>query len=165
MRNLPTHNRGSTIIELLFYIILFAMLSLVVINSLIVMTKSFKETTINKDLSESANILERISRDVKGSYSIQTISATSLKLNTADSVGANKTVQFSLSGTNIQVLENDVLIGNINSSNISVTALSFTQITTAHGTAVKVSMTTQANRYASTRTADFYDTLVLRGDY
>lgn len=152
-------------IELLFYISIFAVVFLIMINSIMVMTRSFRETSVNTDIIQSSNIMDRISREIRKAESIHTISTNSLKLNTTNDAGTATTVQFSLSGSNIVFYDNDVLLGNLNSPNVSVTALTFTQITTAKGAAVKVFMTVVSNNYGSTRAENFYDTIVLRGNY
>ena len=162
---IKNYKKGYAILELLFYIAFFAILSLVVINAMIVMTRSFKETSIQGELIQSGVIMERISREVRQAYNISSISATDLNLDSTDNGGANKTVEFLLSGTDIQLLENGVLTGNLNTPNIAVTALTFTQVTTTKGKAVKVALTVKSNNDALARTQDLYDTIVLRGIY
>lgn len=156
-------------IELLFYIAIFTVLFLVVINSLIFMTRSFRETVVNTDLTQSTGIMERISREIRNGEVISAISSTSLTLGPSDAaavVTASSGIQFTLSGSNIVVYDGrGTLVGNLNSPNISVTALNFSQITTTQGTAVKIFMTVKSNHYGSVRTENFYDTIVLRGDY
>jgi Tfp pilus assembly protein PilE len=159
------YKTGYVILELLFYFLLFSILSIVVINSMLTMLKSFKETTIQAELVQSGTIMERISREVRGAYAISSINATDLVLNTKDSAGVNKTVRFLLSGTNLQLLENSVLTGNLNIPTISVTSLTFSSITTAQGTAVKISLTVKSTSDSLNRTETLYDTVVLRGDY
>lgn len=156
---------GYSVIELLFYIALFAILTITVINVMITMAKAFRETAIQAELVQSGNIMERISREVRQAYDISSISSTDLKLSTKDSGGANKTVEFLLSSTNLQLLENSVFTGNLNTPNVKVTSLTFTQITTVKGKAVKIALTVKSNNDALGRTQDFYDTIVLRGDY
>ena len=134
-------------------------------NSLIVMTKAFKETSIKTDLIQSSGIMERISREIRQAYGVNTISASDLKLNTKDENGNNKTVRFLLSGTNIEFFENDILTGNLNTPNIEVTAVSFTEITSAQSKAIKISFSVQSIKDSADRVVDFYDTIVLRGDY
>ena len=162
---IKNYKNGYAILELLFYIAFFAILSLVVINAMIVMTRSFRETSIQGELIQSGVIMERISREVRQAYNISSISATDLNLDSTDNGGANKTVEFLLSGTDIQLLENGVLTGNLNTPNIAVTALTFTQVTTTKGKAVKVALTVKSNNDALARTQDLYDTIVLRGIY
>jgi type II secretory pathway pseudopilin PulG len=156
---------GYAVLELIFYISLFAILSVVVINTMLTMSKSFKETALQAELVQSGTIMERISREIRQAYGIATISASDLVLNTKDNSGANKTVEFLLSGTNLQLLENNILTGNLNTPKIVITALNFTQITTAKGKAVKIFLTVRSSNDMQNRTHDFYDTVVLRGDY
>ena len=156
---------GYTLLELLFYISLFSILALLVINAMITMTKAFRETTIQEELAHSSSILERVSREIRKAIDIDTISANDLKLITTDDVGASKTVEFLFSGSNLQFLENSVLTGNLNSPNITVTNLAFTQINTLEGKAVKITLSVRSNNDRLGRITDFYDTVVFRGAY
>ena len=163
IKNTKKTNAGYILLETIFYILLFAILSIAIINAMITMTKSFKETAIQAELMQSGNIMERISREIRQAYGINLISTSSLKLNTTDSVGTNKTIEFLLSGSDIRLLENDVFIGNLNTQNITVTGLTFTQVNTVKGTAVKISLTIKSNHDLQNRNESFYDTVVLRG--
>lgn len=156
---------GYSTVELLFYISLFAVFSLVIINTMIIMTNAFKETKIYGELLENGTIMERMSREIKQSLDISSISASNLVLNTKDESGADKTVEFLLSGSNIQFLENDVFVANLNSANTTVMSINFTQITTIRGKAVKIFLTIKSNSDSLNRSQSFYDTIVLRGGY
>ncbi len=153
------YKNGYALLELLFYISLFAVFSVVVINSMVTMSRAYKETTIEAEFVQGATILERISREVRGS-SDSTTSAGDLMLTTT--LG---TVEFLLSGTNVQLIENSTVTGNLNTSKVVVTALSFASITTAEGKAVKISLTIRTSNDPQGRTESFYDTVVLRGAY
>lgn len=165
MKFLYKNQKGFTLIEMLFYVALFSVVSLILIKAIITMVGSFRETQITSDINQANQIIERVSREIRQADGINTISGSNLKLDTTDASGNPATITFTLSGTNLELRENDVLIGNLNSTNVAVNSLSFTQITTTQSTAVKLTMTVQSNRYGSTRTANFYDTLVLRGSY
>ncbi len=168
MNHIKQKNRkesGYTVLELLFYISFFAVLSIVVINSMIIMTRAFRETTIQAEILQGGSIMEQISREIRQAYDINSISSSDLNINTKDDAGANKIVEFVLSGTDIHLLENSTLTGNLNTPNIAVTALSFTQITTTVGKAVKVTLTIRSTNDKLNRTFNFYDTVVLRGSY
>lgn len=158
-------NRGYALLETIFYILLFAILSIAVIDALMTMTKSFKETAIESDLMQGGNIMERMTREIRQANGISAIGATDLKLNTKDNAGAAKTVEFLLAGSDIQFLENNAITGNLNSSNISVTNLSFAQINTVKGAGVKITLSVKSNNDPVARNENFYDTIVLRGDY
>ena len=161
---IENYRRGYAILELLFYIAFFAVFSLITINAMIAMAESFKETSVQGELVQSGIIMEKISREIRQAYGISSISATDLNLNNTNGE-VNKTVEFLLSGSSIQLLENGVLTGNLNTPKIAVTGLTFTQITTTKGKAVKIFFTVRSVNDALARTFDFYDTIVLRGSY
>jgi len=156
--------QGYSVVELIFYIAFFAVLSLVAIEAMLTMARSFKETAIQTSLTQSG-MMERITREIRQAYGINSIASSDLVLNTKDDNGADKTVEFQLSGANLKLLENNVLTGNLNPANISVTGLAFTQITTLHGNAIKIVLTIKSTQDSYDRTFDFYDTVVLRGAY
>jgi len=156
---------GYALLELIFYISLFVILSTVVINAMFTMAKSFKETALQAEWMQGGTIMERISREIRQAYDINSISPSDLKLNTKDIYGSNKIVEFLLSSSNVQLLENNIFIGNLNTPKIVVTGITFTQITTAKGKAVKIILTIKSANDTLGRTQDFYDTIVLRGDY
>lgn len=156
---------GYVLLETIFYVCFFAILSIAVIEALMVMGKSFKETSIQSELVLSSSIMERISREIRQANSINSISVSDLVLNTKDEAGNSKTVQFQLSNSNILLKENGSLIGNLNVSNISISNLNFTQINTLKGTGIKILLSLSANNDNLGRFVDFYDTIVLRGDY
>jgi Tfp pilus assembly protein PilE len=155
---------GYAILELLFYIAFFSILSLVVINAMLTMARSFKETSIQEQLVQSGTIMERISREIRTAYNIDTTSTnTDLKLDTNS--GTNNKIEFRLLGVDLQLFENETLVGNLNSPNIIVTNISFSQITTIKGKAIKIILTVKSTNDTLGRTQDFYDTVVLRGSY
>ena len=152
------NKNGYALLELLFYISFFAVLTIVVINAMIIMARSFKETTIQAEFVQSGTIMERMSREIRQAASASVVSATDLKLDT-------NRIGFNLSGADIQLLENGTLTGTLNAPNITVTALAFTSITTAKSKAVRIVLTLKADDDASGRLVNFYDTVVLRGSY
>jgi Tfp pilus assembly protein PilE len=156
---------GYALIELLFYISIFAILILVVINSMIVMTKSFRETTIQTELVNTSSIMERMSREIRQASSISSISTSNLVLNTTDEFEVDKTVEFSLSNSNIDFSENGISQGNLNTPNIIISNLNFTEITTTEGKAIKILITLYSTNDDLNRNIDFYNTIALRGNY
>ena len=165
IKNKLKMNKGYSLLETIFYISFFAIFSILVINSLIVMTKSFRETTIYADLMQGSSVMEKISREVRQAVSINSISTSILKINTKDAAGLDKIEEFTFSNPNVRFLENNVFTGNLNTSNISIQDLTFTKISTVKGEAVKILLTVKSNRDSRNRTESFYDTVVLRGNY
>lgn len=164
-KNKNKKKNGYAVLELLFYITLFAILSIVVIDAMITMSKSFREISIQAKLVQSGSIMERISREIRASYDINTIGTTGLILNTKNETGAEKTIEFLLSGSNLELLENGAFIGNLNTPSISVLDITFTQINTVKGKAVKIFLTVKSNNDTSDHTENFYNTITLRGSY
>ena len=154
-------NKGYAILELLFYIAFLTMLSLVVIQSVITMARSFKETAIYTELVQSGTIMEKMSREIRRSEDINVVSATNLTL----SMEGGGTAELLLSDGDIEFYEDGTLVGNLNSPNIVVTGLSFTQIVTAEGKAVKTVLSLRSVNDSLARVYDFYNTVVLRGSY
>jgi type II secretory pathway pseudopilin PulG len=104
-------NRGNTLIEMLFYISIFGMLSAVVTNSMVVMFKSFKEVTILREITQGAQIMERISREIRQANSINALNSSSdLALNTKNTAGNNKIIEFLLTDNNVQIIESDIRV-------------------------------------------------------
>jgi Tfp pilus assembly protein PilE len=159
------NKNGFTVLETLLYVSFFALLSIVVINSLIIMMKSFKETQIQSELTQGSILMEKISREIRQAYIVNSISVGDLKVSKKDNAGAITSVRFSLVQNDIQFFENDILKGNLNPANVVVDDLNFSQINTLKGSAIKIILTTGAAGDSQNRTEDFYDTVVLRGDY
>src|SRR3989344_3787701 len=154
---------GYAMLELLFYISFFAIFCLVVINAMLTMAASFGETAIYSKMHRAGTIMERMSREIRAAGGIASVASGSIEINTTDDLGADKTVKFLLSGSNIELLEDGDVIGNLNTQNITVTDLSFTQIDTAQGKAVRIILTIGVTGDALGRSVDFFDTVVLRG--
>lgn len=160
------NKQGYAILELLFYISFFAVISLVVINAMITMARSFKQTSIQAELIQSGNIIERMSREIRQAYDIDmTSTSTNLKLNTKDGGGIDKIIEFKFISPDIQFWDAGINIGNLNIPNITVSDVAFTQIITAKGKAVEIVLTVKSNNDATGNTQNFYDTIILRGAY
>jgi len=176
-------NKGYGMLELVFYIAIFSITALLVLNSILTMVSSFKETSANNTLIQSSKILEKISREIRNSESIHTISSSSLKLNNKNSAGNPRTSTFTLSGNDLNFYENDVLVGTLNPVNISVSSLVFTDIVLAYddsayisaeaailnsdvsSDAVKVALTLEVNSFGVIKSKTLYTTVLLRGSY
>ncbi len=158
-------NKGESIVETLFYIVLFVMFSIVIINAIITMMKSFKQTAIERELTQSGTIMETISRDIKGAYSISASSTSSDLILNMNSAG-NQTIEFN--GTtlpNIVLKQNGSIIGNLNAPNISVTNISFTSISTTKGQAIRIILSVKSNEDPLGDIETLNDTVVLREAY
>ncbi|MEI6316107.1 MAG: hypothetical protein WCO65_00045 [bacterium] len=160
---------GFSLVESIIYLALFVMLSTLLIDCMIVMSKSYVETRANRDLLDSMNIpLERMTRDIRGASTVVFDSSTvfgtnpgSLKIRNSD--GTTET--FAISGGAISFVDTDGTSNNITSNQVVVDSLIFRNISTSAGSAVKIEMTLHSLRSASHRSISLSDTVVLRGEY
>lgn len=171
MKNLRK-NSGFSLVEILVYIAVFAVLAVVVINSYATVVASFNETQTNRDLQESGNtVMERISREIRQASSVTVANSTLgsspgiLEMASTDYSGTAQTVKFTLASGAVNLYINGSLIGNLVGQNISATSLIFRRFTTTAGTGVKIELTIQDQRGKDRKTANFYNSIILRGDY
>ena len=160
-------NSGFSLIEMIFYIALFAVISIVVINSIMTMARSFKEVSIQREITQGGEIMERISREIRQATKINTTVDVNgdLRLDTKNDVGAYKLVEFLLTNSDIHLIENGSYTGNLNSPNIKVVVLTFNQINTAQGQAIQVLLTISSKHDNQHRNYSYQNTIVLRGNY
>ena len=164
------NSKGFSLIEILIYLAIFAVVSIVVINSFITVLSSFKRTRSDRDLLESGlTSVERISREIRQAKSIDMTNSTCsgsfciLQLNSTDINGVDKIVKFMVSSGFLKIYENGVDQGSLTSENISISSLIFKNIVTTNSKAVKIEMTIIDSN--SDKTANFYNTIILRGGY
>jgi len=147
-------------VEIVIYVALFTVFSVVFISSLVVMTRTFLRIRSNNYISDSGYAgMERMSREIRGATSADTSVSGALTL-----TNSNGTLKFDVSGGALRLTENSVVTGNLTGGNVTVSSLVFSSISTTQGTAVKVALTLQDN-HTTTHTENFYDTVILRGAY
>ena len=155
-----------TLMETLIYIALFAILSVFLINTLLLMFNSYTQVRVNNDLMDASHVsMERLTREIRGSISSDTTTAGVLKLNTTDASGNPETEQFDVAGSALELTVNSVLSGTLTGGHVSVTSLVFRTISTVSGSAVRIEMTIQSLRSQSNKSISITDTIALRGSY
>jgi type II secretory pathway pseudopilin PulG len=163
---------GYSIVEILVYLAIFTSLSVLVINSFITILATFDMTRSNRDLLESgATAMERISREIRQAESVDVPNSTLgstpgiLELDSTNSGGTPVAIRFVTSSGALNLYEEGTLIGNLLGQNISVTNLVFRRIITTNGEALKVELTIQDTSTKVARSENFYNTIILRGQY
>ena len=156
---------GYTLVEVLFYVALFAILSVVLLDVLIMMTGLFMKTMVNSDITQGSIITENISRELKQADDFS-FSSGILVVDTKDDSNNDKTITYTFSNSNIQITDSvRGNLGNLNTPNVSVVDFDVITINTLKGKAAKINMTVRSNRDPENNTEDFENTIVLRGDY
>jgi len=161
------NKKGFSIVEIMVYLAIFTALSILVINSFIVILSSFNTTNMNRKLLESGVVsMERISREIRQAESVDASSTqTMLVLNSHDNSGTDMIIKFIDENGELNLYKDNTLQGNLLGDNLSVTNLVFNRITTTVSQAVKIKMTLQYSGGHKTKIENFYDTVILRGSY
>ena len=155
--------KGYSLVETIVYLAIFTVMSIVVINSFIIILSSFNTTNMNRRLLESGmTSMERLSREIRQASSVNA-SSTSTMLILNDSGTA--TTEFVNENGSLNLYKNGNLEGNLLGSKLTITSLNFNHITTTKSEAVRVRMTLQYLNGKTTKSANFYDTIILRGSY
>lgn len=163
--------RGFSMVEMLIYVAILAAASVLVVSSIIQLTQLYGKGRAERRLVMAAeNAFERITRELRLAQSIDTSSPYTLpgsriKLNTfqsyTDFTPTTRTIDLN---SGFAVLDNN-LSGALTPVGVTVTNLTFTQLTGSVSDAVRVQMTltTAGGPFQLQRT--FFTTVVLRGSY
>jgi prepilin-type N-terminal cleavage/methylation domain-containing protein len=160
--------KGFTLTEMLIYVSILSMLMVVVISTLVTMTRSYNTLKVSKRLNHAAVAsMERITREIRGAQSISIAQSTfdahpgRLYLQTASAT----TTEFFLDGGILKLNQNGSYVGPLTSDEVQVTSLKFGRITTANSEAVRIDLTLESTVGNKTEIETFYGTAVLRGSY
>lgn len=152
-------NKGFTLIETIFYLAIFFILSLATINAIIVMSKALKQANINNELTEASFVLDKITK-VAGLVSGGSFSNNELIL-TKETSGNYK---FVYSDKDIVLYENEVLVGKVNPSHLNIESFNAEIVITPKGNALKINLSI-SHKSSPLRIENFYVTSMLRGVY
>lgn len=162
-----TTQRGYSLIELLIYIALFTVLSLVLIRSLITVMRTYATAHAYRTVQHTGTlIMDRVTREIRDATSISASSVYganpgTLILTGTDDANNPHTVTFGVTSNKVRITDTTGTTGDLSSSDVTVTSLVFRQITTTVGSGVKIELTLQtASGYQTS--ASFYQTVLLR---
>jgi len=168
------YHKGFTLIEIVIYVSILAVISILTVNTILVMTKSFSNFRAVRDLNASARVaMERMVREVRladnvdETLSVLGVSPGRLVLDTIDSgSGLPIAFEFILDGTILKYKNGSGAYDNLTSSDVEATKLIFRKIDNSTvSKAVQIELTLRAGEGVSQRTENFYNTIVLRRSY
>jgi hypothetical protein len=165
-------NRGSTLVEVVFYILLMVIVLSAIVNSLYSLGTLYKGMQSTRAITTSAQTaLERITRETRDSLSVDVAQSVldvdqgTLMLNTTDNAGNPATIKFSLVNGAVRVEEDGEDMGALTPASALVTRLYFHHIVSSMSEAVKIEMTVESGTGANYKSKILYSTIVLRGSY
>ncbi|MFC1757006.1 PilW family protein [Patescibacteria group bacterium] len=153
---------GFTLVEILIYIAILAVVSVVIVNSLLVMMKSFHGYRIARFVNvNGAMAIERVVREIRfagdiGEESILDVSPGKLVFGD---------LEIFVSNSELMLKDGDADAVSLTSDKVQVENLVFKEIETINSKAVKIEVEFKSSRGTYQKTAKFYDTVVLRGSY
>ena len=168
-----TKKAGFTLLEIVIYVGILGIISVLVINSILATSTSFAKSRVKRNLNAHAGeAVERILREVRLASGVNTGASTlgshpgRLVLNTVVSPTNSTAItrEFFLSGSALILREtgtNDIHL----TSDIDVTNLIFRRITTPNSQAVRIEVAAEDGVAKIKSSVNYYGTAILRGSY
>ena len=127
---------GFSLVEMLFYIAILALSLVAVMQTLLVVTRSYGVLRNAQHIEEETALsLERMLREIRDANDIADAGSTFgthpgvLALKTTDAIGTARTVEFSLAAGKLSLKENGVVTGFLTSMSTTISNLVFRKIT------------------------------------
>ncbi len=159
-------------VELTVYIGLFAMISVVLVNSLMSAIRISNELRATRDINDSAvTVMERLTRDLRGGTQIDLVNSTfganpgRLTFQTVSASGTSMTVEYYVATSSLRVRENGVDRGSLLSSRTKIDGLVFYYVAAGATIGVKTELHLESTRGSITDIDHFYNTTIMRGTY
>ncbi len=168
-----TGKGGFTFVELLIYIGFLSMFLTVMINCVVLFSKSWATIRAHRALNTSAvALLERITRDVRNATAINVgassfaTSTGALTITTKDDAGSFVATTYQLSTTtnSVTITQNGVT-GPITPAETTVSNLTFWRFSTTQADGIRIGVTMTGNANGKTATQTFYTSVLSRGQY
>lgn len=160
---------GYSLVEMIIYISILFMILIVVVNTVISYTRSYRTLGALRTVENSAmNAMERMTRDIRGATSIDTANSTlgsspGVLTIVSTSGTVSTTTKFYVQGGVLKVDVNGTYFGPLTLSNASTTSLTFTRLTSTVSSAVKIDMTIDGTSGPVTKTKTYHSTIILKG--
>lgn len=163
---------GFSLIEVLLYVAIFSVISVISMNTLFQAIRSFDTLRISRDINDSSvGIMERLTRDIKGSTAVDLANSTfavspgRLTLNTVSASGTPLTVEYYVDASTLRYKEDGVEKGSLMSAKTTIDALVFRYINSGSTIGIKIELHLSSARGGVTKVEHFYDTVLMRGTY
>lgn len=159
-------------IEALVYTVIVALLFVVVINTLLVIINVYRSSSAYNSIQNSAiTSFERITREIRNASGVS-LSGSSfdtspgvLVLSSTDDDGDPITVEFSVVGDRLHLIEDGVDQGPLTSNDVEITDLVFRFAQATSSQLIRTEMTLQSGEEEAERSEIFQISTVLRGSY
>jgi prepilin-type N-terminal cleavage/methylation domain-containing protein len=161
--------KGFSLVEMIIYIALIAIIFVFVINLVLSFASSYKDIAALRIVDRSAmNSLERMTRDIRNATSIDMV-LSGFNVNPGTlalietTAGVSTTTRFYIQSGTLKVDVNGVFSGPLTGNRATVTNLVFHLLTSTSSQAVKIDMTVQGTSGTVSKTKSYYSTIILKG--
>lgn len=167
------HNKGFSLIEIIIYFGLLAVISTLVTTNIISLFKNYNIIRSNQEIEYNAiNILDKLTRDVRDARSINitdssfSVAEGSISLNIASTTNdmVSNNIKFYLNNNKIKYMKDNVDIGNISTNSVNASNFRIFYINSSSTEAIKVELTldTIPRLSSGSISKKFYTTIQLR---
>lgn len=165
--------RGTSIIELVIYGAILALLSVFSVNTFLVISSALTEVRLRRQVNASAElVMSRLMREIrfgKSIYASSTFGVHPSHLSFVTFVDPTNDAEVNgdvrMSGMNLLLQKGNGGDVQLNTNDVGVTNFVLYQIATTTSVAVKIELTLEASTTKKTLNEKFYGTAVLRGSY
>src|SRR3989344_3740780 len=130
MTKLNSKNRGYSLIEIIIYIGIFAMISIVVVNSFINSISASKTAFAKRNLLETGNsAMERMTREIRLADTISDANSVFdtgsgiLEISSIPPAGGTRVIKFKIDSGVVNIYEGGTLYGSVSGSQAVVNTL------------------------------------------
>lgn len=160
---------GFSLIEMVVYISILVFMLVIVLNVVVSVAKADRLIRSSRNVENSALVvLERVGRELRGAVAVRVASSTldahpgMLVLESEDSAGNERIVEFYLSAGRVYVREGGVELGALSGSDSSVASLIFRRFATSTIEGIRTELTVVSGTSTSYRSETFYSSALLR---
>jgi type II secretory pathway pseudopilin PulG len=162
MKKITSQQKGYSLIEMIVYVTLISVIFLLIVNTLLSFSSSYRQLEANRLLEHTAiDTLERLSRDIRNANTI-TVNGTGDITLTQSTGSISTTTRIYLQSGDVKLDINGTYFGPLCVRNSQVTNLTFTLATSSEANAVKIDMTVQASSGSVIRTKQFHSTVIAK---
>lgn len=163
---------GFSLTEMVIYVAILSVLTIVTVNSTFSAIRAFAEFRVSRDLSSSGtSLVERLTREIRKAHGIDAPNSTlgtnpgRLTLLTKDAGGVDTTVEFYIESNKLKIKEGGVAMGSLTSSTTIITNFIARSLTNTNSSAIKAEIGLMSTRGNISKSGNFYTTILLRGGY
>lgn len=164
--------KGFSLIEMLVYVSVLTIIIITIISILFTLTKSHRNAVALKQIQSNALFsMDRVSKEIHNAKSVDIIQSLfgvnpgKLVINSIDTNGDTRVVEFFLQEGVLKINENGIYSGQLTASSTFISNLVFRHIHEQKADAVKIEMQLTSGEGEFVRTENFYNTVILRDSY